>query len=284
MFDPATAHSLFVWGTLMYCSAVGLAVFSLVRRRPIPHSGLHLLVGLGFIGQTVALYLRGSAVGGCPTGNTFEVLQFISWSIIVVFLATGTVFRLSLLGAASATIAALLSLAAIAVPVFDNVRRSSFIGGTPWIEAHAAVAFFSYGVFGLLAAVGALYLLQNYGLRTKRQPAIFRQLPSILQLEVLLGRLLLLATAILTTSLLIGYGYMFRHGEGVSHAKLALTGVFWLLGLVTLGLRLRAVLWGARLAWAVIILFALGLLALWPVETSRPHAPPAASQSLPSPE
>jgi ABC-type uncharacterized transport system permease subunit len=31
------------------------------------------------------------------------------------------------------------------------VRRTHIFGGNPWIELHAALAIFSYGVFGLLA-------------------------------------------------------------------------------------------------------------------------------------
>src|SRR5690606_13094825 len=112
---------------------------------------------------------RGLAVQSCPIGNPFEVLQFVSWSIVLIYILTGPVFRTSLLGSFCAVLAGLLSVGSLLVPSWDQpYPAGALFGGDAWVEAHAAIALFSYGLFGMLAVTSVMYLLQNYGLKHKR--------------------------------------------------------------------------------------------------------------------
>ena len=47
-----------------------------------------------------------------------------------------------------------VSLISLAFPAWDGTRSNNLFGGNPWIEFHAALALFSYGVFALLALGG----------------------------------------------------------------------------------------------------------------------------------
>src|SRR3954462_10636131 len=51
----------------------------------------------GFLCQTGFLYLRGQRVGRSPLTSLFEVLIFLTWSLVLFYLLIGPAYRLSLL-------------------------------------------------------------------------------------------------------------------------------------------------------------------------------------------
>lgn len=262
---------LLVSGSLAYLGALGLTA-TLVARHKGPRHGLNLLIILaGWILQSSGLWLLGMDAGSCPIRNLFEILQFVSWSIIVLYLFTGQVFRLSLFGTGSATLAALIGLVALFVPEKSAISDTSFLGTDPRIEAHAALALFSYGIFGLVAVLSTLYLLQNYSLKRKKHAGLFRFLPSIIEMDAVLLRLLVMACSVYTISIAIGALYWVSNPEEVGLAKLLATIALWLAYWLVLILRLLNQLVGSRLAKSCVGLMAAALLALWPVETSRHH-------------
>jgi HemX protein len=271
-------------GAMVFAAALGFSLFSVFVRRQLPERPwMLLLLLLGFAFQTVGLHLRGIEIRSCPIGNPFEVLQFISWSTIVVYLLTGTIFRTSLLGSFCATLAMALSILSFAVPAWDNPHPSGLFGGNPWIEAHASLAVFSYGVFGLLAVTGAMYLLQDYGLKRKRFTILFRLLPPLAQLDLVNLRLASVGVGVFSFSLVIGSVYWIGHWDAVALGKLVTTLLLWLGYLVLLFGRWLKWLRGTRFAWAAIILFVSALVVLWPVEEARtasldPHVPSSLSR------
>ena len=174
------------------------------------------------------LYVRGLAAGGCPLGNTFEIVQFVAWSAMVLYFFVGTAFRVSLLGLFTAGYAATLALASLLIPAWDASRSERIFGSNPWIELHAALAVFSYGVFGLLALTSILYLFRNYSLKSKHLGGWFSFLPSIRDLDLIGVRLLGAGVAILATSLVVGSFYWLRDTSTVNTAKLLITVAIWL--------------------------------------------------------
>ena len=272
--DPAKLWMLS--GTAAYVSAVAHAGSRLRRRQPPRAVWTFPLLTVGFVTQGIGLHLRGLSHMACPILNPFEMLQFISFSLILIFLCTGTVFRMSVFGGFSAALAAALSLGAFLYPRWDTFpQKNNVFGGNPWIEAHASLAVFSYGAFALLAVSATLYLLQEASLREKRDASLFRLLPSLVQLETVGTRLLILATSCFSISLLMGSWAYVQALEGVTAFKLIITLPLWIGCCLILGLRLMRRIRGRTFAWACIALFATALFALWPVEGSRHAAPPA---------
>ena len=262
---------LLLIGTLGYVGALGLTLFRLLNRREPMHGINLLLILAGWLFQTAGLWMLGLDAGSCPIRNLFEVLQFVSWSIVVLYLFTGQVFRLSLFGTGSGALAAVIGFVAFLIPGANQLGPYSMHGGDPRIEAHAALALFSYGIFGLLAVLSALYLLQNYSLKTKRYAGIFRFLPPIMDMDTVLMRLLIMANVIYTISLVIGALYWIDHMEQVGIPKLIFTVSLWVAYWVVLILRATNKLFGTRLAWICIALLLAALFTLWPVEASRDH-------------
>lgn len=226
-----------------------------------------LIGGWGF--QWLGLYQRGLAGRGCPLGNTFEIVQFVAWSAMLVYFFVGSTFRVSLLGLFTAGYAATLALVSLLIPQWDLVRGQKLLGNNPWIEAHAALAVFSYGVFGLLTLTSLMQLLQNWSLKNKRLNGLFWFLPSVVQLEQINYRLVLLGVTLLSISLSVGAAWWVRNIESVHLPKLMVAVGVWLAYLTVLLLRWRGRLVSVRFAWVCLILFGLALLSLGPVNSNR---------------
>lgn len=276
MFAGLTDRSWLWLAAECYLVGLLLGTWSLVRGNRQSGVLLNTVIAVGYLFQVIGLWLRGRAVGGCPLGNTFEILQFTAWSAITLYFIVGVPFRLSLLGYFTSCLAAAVTLVSLAIPAWDATRREHIFGGNAWIELHAALALFSYGVFALLALTSVMFLLRNYSLKQKHPGGGFSFLPSILDLDHMNVRLLAIGVTLLTASLALGSVYWFRDFSSVNLTKLMLTVAVWVAYAVILGLRLRGTLLAQRFSWAGVILFGVALLSLWPVDASRHALPPPA--------
>ena len=268
-----TDRGLLWLAALLYLAGFAAGCLALVRSRQSTGSRvtLNALLAAGLLFQVLGLHLRGMAVGGCPLGNKFEIVQFVAWSAIVLYFVVGPAFRVSLLGLFTAGYAASLAFLSLLIPAWDASRGEKLFGNNPWIELHAALAVFSYGAFGLLALTSIMHLLQNWSLKQKQLNNLFWFLPSVVQLDQINFRLMLAGEALLTFSLAVGAAWWVRDLASVNTPKLAVTIGVWLAYGVALGLRWRHRLVSARFAWVCLVMFALALLALGPVNSSRHH-------------
>lgn len=255
-----------------YLAGFALGTIALLRDRRHSHGLMYVIISAGFTLQTFGLYLRGIEVKGCPLGNTFEMFQFTAWSAISLYLMVGAVFRVSLLGYFSSMLTAALTLISLSIPAWDATRRVGIFGGNAWIEFHAALALFSYGVFGLLALTSVMFLLRNHSLKHKHLSGMFAFLPSIRDLDQIGLRLLVVGVGLMSTSLAVGAVWWLRVPPADNTLKILATLLVWLAYAVTLGLRLRGRLVAQRLAWVNTVLFALALLSLGAVDTHRAPA------------
>jgi ABC-type uncharacterized transport system permease subunit len=272
MFAGLTDRSWLWLAAECYLAGLLLGTFSLVRRGRQSGGWVNAIIAVGYLFQVIGLYVRGRAVGGCPLGNTFEFYQFTAWSAITLYLFVGVTFRLSLLGYFSAALAAGLTLVSLSIPAWDATRRAHIFGGNAWIELHAALALFSYGVFALLALTSAMFLLRNYSLKKKHPGGLFSFLPSIYDLDHISVRLLVTGITLMTASLLVGGVYWVEDVRTVNLTKLFFTVFIWVAYGIALALRLRGVLLAKRFSWTGVVLFAAALVSLWAVDASR-HSP-----------
>ncbi len=266
----------------VYGAAFLLGLLSLLLKRPYSRASMFTLLTGGFLLQTLGLNLRGAAIKACPLGNTFEVAQFIAWSVVLLFFIIGPAFRLRLLGLFTAGLAALLAGGAFLVPAWDKAYPPGLFGGNPWIELHAALAIFSYGVFAILALVSVMFLIQQHGLKKKQIGGVYQYLPSVQQLDLMAKRLLLTGVIVLTAALLFGAVFWINNHDLVPVFKLTATCLIWLGYLIVVILRIQKKLVTKRHALASILLFLLAMASLWPVQSARgslpaENDPPAAS-------
>jgi ABC-type uncharacterized transport system permease subunit len=271
MFAGLTDRSWLWIAAGFYLAGLLLGTIALLRDRR-SNSLVNILIVLGYAAQLVGLGLRGRAVAGCPLGNTFEIFQFTAWSAISLYLVVGVTFRLSLLGYFTSCLAAALTVISLAIPAWDASRRAHIFSGNPWIELHAALALFSYGIFALLALTALMLLFRNYSLKSKNLGGWFSFLPSILDLDHISVRLLIAGVALMTASLVGGSIYWFRDPASADVSKILITVAVWVAYAVALTLRLRGKLLTKRFAWTCFGLFGAALLSLGFVDASR-HSP-----------
>ncbi len=270
-----TDRSIIWLGALFYLAGFIVGCLRLPRRQQ-PAGGrtmLVILLAFGLSSQTAGLYLRGMATGGCPLGNQFEIIQFVAWSAMVLYFIVGPAFRVSLLGLFTSGYAASLATISLLIPQWDAVRNARIFPNA-WIEFHAALAVFSYGVFGLLALTSVMHLLQNWALKQKRLDGLFWFLPSLVQLNQINYRMLLAGVGLLSISLCIGAAWWVRDTGSVHWPKMLVTLAVWFVFSAALFLRWRGKLFGTRLSWTCVVLFMLAMMSLGPV-TANPSKHPA---------
>ncbi|MDQ8205076.1 cytochrome c biogenesis protein CcsA [Pelagicoccus sp. SDUM812003] len=269
------ADRQWIWlATVVFASSFVLGTYSALKlRRKTGRPYILSLVSFGWILQTIGLYARGLQYGGCPLANQFELVQFMVWSAIAIYIFVGPAFRVSLLGVFTSGFACLFSILSLVFTHWDSPSREPIFGDSPWIETHAALALFSYGVFGVLTLTSAMYLLQSRSLKKKKVVGgLFPFLPSIVELNSINQRLLSMGVIILTVSLGIGYQYFAQDHSSVIAIKLTSTLLVWVAYGITLFLRLRHILSSKRFSWVCIVIFLAALLSLAAVNRNQSEA------------
>jgi len=269
---------------ILYLVGFLSGTLTLIRRRRYSNTLTFLIITAGFILQTLGLYLRGRAAGGCPIGNPFEILQFTTWSAAALYLLIGATFRLSLLGYFTATFATIISLASLAAPAWDTARRDDIFGGNHWIEFHAALALFSYGAFALLALTSLMWLLQHFSLKRQQMDGLYSFLPPMNALDKINRRLHATGVILLAASLAVAAAHSLRNPAAATAVNLPMLilAALWLLYAIALILRLASALPARHLAWTCIVLFVLAIFSIAAVSkhsaASMQPPPPSAQQ------
>lgn len=212
---------------------------------------------IGFLLQTAFLYVRGQQHGRCPLTNLFEVMIFLSWSMVLLYLVVGPAYRLSLLGAFTAPL--VFALQAFAMLALSDVSIVRMEPPNPWIELHAAVSIVAYGAFAMAGVAGLMYLAQERQLKTHHIHSIFYHLPPISDLAVANRRLIAFGVALLTVGMFSGW----QVGQPIAGIKIAWSLAVWL----TYAAIMQAGWWRKlsprRVAIASVLAFSLTLSTLW---------------------
>ncbi len=198
------ADRVWIWlATYCFILASAYSAYSLFSGKFMAPRLTFGLVVAGFICQTVFLGVRGHEVGRCPITNFCELLTFLSWSMILIYLVIGSSYRLSLLGVFTTPFASLLSVWALFLPEPSAVPVKHPVN--PWLEAHTSFSIVACGAFALAGLAGLMYLIQERQLKTRRPSSVFFRLPPIRTLVVANSRLLWLGFGLFTIGLATGF-------------------------------------------------------------------------------
>jgi len=260
-------------GCGLYAVSFLLALFTLFRQQRLLYALFTITLYSGFLAQTVGLYQRGASIHAFPLTNPFEIVQSLAWAAIALNLVLRQMFKLRLLQFFSSGLGAALSGIALIIPSWDFTPYPTAFAGNPWIGFHAALAIFSYSVFGILAITSLMYLIQNYGLQTMRSGNIFTRLPAIRQLEEINSKLILLGVSILSIAITIGLLNWISQPGTIGLIKLVVAIIVWGAYITILLLRKRNILVASPFAQSCVFLFLLALISLWPLTHSGPPQP-----------
>jgi len=211
---------------------------------------------MGFALLTADLWQRGQVQGSCPINSLFDVLVFMSWSILLIYLLVGPAYHLSLLGAFTSPLVFLVLLVAQLGPVGPSATGR--FTRDPWIELHASLTLIAYGAFALAAVAGLMYWVQDRELKRRHAGALLYNLPPITDLGIANARLLWLGFCLLSA----GFAAGFISGMQVHGAKFLASAAIWACyGLILLLRRARR-LPPRRTAAASMLVFGVVLLSL----------------------
>ena len=259
-------HAVLIASTLCFLLGFGYVLFALGARAYGASRFQFVVLAAGFALQTIFLYQRGKVIGRCPLTNLFEVLVFLSWAVVLFYLVIGPSYRLSLLGAFTAPLAFVLQTVAL-ISGLDSI--SARVPVNPYLEFHAAFSLLAYGAFVLAGLAGAMYLLQERQLKTRRLNPAFFALPPIHSLGVANTRLIAAGFVLLTLGMLAGFGV----GRSPSPFKLGWSIGVWLLYGGILAARWIQHLAPRRIANLSVLASCLAIATLWGITfISEPKA------------
>jgi ABC-type uncharacterized transport system permease subunit len=242
-----------------FCFLLGFAhtMFVLGRGRYQPSRfNFGAMLG-GFAFQTAFLIVRGHALNACPLTNLFEVLIFLSWSMVLLYFVVGTTYRLSLLGLFTSPLAFVFQAFALIAPLDSPPAGRARVVAQPWLETHASICIIAYGAFALAGVAGVMYLIQERQLKTHRFRGLFVHLPPIADLAVAINRLIFTGFILLTLGLLTGFKVRFDEAQVIWGV-----GVWLLYGAILQADKWRRVT-PRRIAQLSVAAFSVTLATLW---------------------
>jgi ABC-type uncharacterized transport system permease subunit len=257
---------LFMLAQVFYGASLMYFVF-LWRRsfRKDDHVTYTLLL-VGFLAQTVSMYLRGVRLDRCPIANLYEATTFAMWALVGICLLVGLSSRLRFLTAFASPL--LFGIGVFALMPGLDLKATM---GRPEVPGyvtslHAAFLALAYGAFGLGCVAAIMFLTQERNLKFHKLNAILSRMPPIQRLERAIGGLLWGGFILLTLGLLVGFVGM-RHlsdaGSFRGDPKILWSLVVWAAYLVQLVMRWKFPQGGRRFAFGAIGTFAFVLLTFW---------------------
>ncbi|MEI6034814.1 MAG: cytochrome c biogenesis protein CcsA [Verrucomicrobiae bacterium] len=247
---------LLTGATFCLLVSFGYTLFTLGAGRFRPGAVNLVSILGGFLLLTIDLKIRGQAQGACPINSLFDVLVFMSWATLLIYLIVGPAYHLSLLGAFTSPLVFLVLLFAQLGPVGHSVAGRPPRG--PWVELHAALTLIAYGAFALAAVAGLMYWVQDRQLKRRTAGALLYNLPPITELGVANARLLWLGFFLLSA----GFSAGFLTGMPVNSVKFLTSAMIWAAYAIILALRRAHHLPPRRMAAASMLVFVFALAAL----------------------
>jgi ABC-type uncharacterized transport system permease subunit len=247
-------HQILWAATAIYAAALAISW----RKRALSD----VIFGAGFVLHTLFLYQRGEQIGRCPLTNLFEATIFIAWAVVIFYWLVGSAYRLSFLG--SFTLPIVVLLCVISLVAIPDVPRAEPLVRSPWLEIHAAIAILAYGAFALACVTGAMFLVQERQLKSRKLLPIFVKMPSIDQLDTMNFRLIWIGFVMLSASMMAAY-VMFRTTGQTDLLKLVWSSVVWGAYAALLVARSVYSLRGRKVALISMMSFAFILISFWGV-------------------
>jgi len=184
-----------------FTASAGYLVHLITQKKDIERVALYVFIG-GFIMQTIYIPLKWFLLSSPPFVKLHETLFFLAWAISGVFLWAELKYKIK-------------SLGVLVIPIIFLLALTGFIqktGHTPlppvlqsiWLPIHASISLLSYAFFTLAFCLACMYLIQERQIKRRHLGAIFKRLPSLDTTDIMLGRCIKIAFALLTIAIITG--------------------------------------------------------------------------------
>jgi HemX protein len=247
--------------TLCFLGGFAYAVRGLRAGRHHDSRANLFVMGVGFLFLCGTLYLRGQLQHRCPITSLYEVLVFLSWSMVLLYFLLGKSFRLSLLGVFIAPLVSGFQIIGLAGFLLEG-KSDGGLDPTKemdaWLEIHASVSLISFGAFALAGVAGLMFLVQDRQLKQHQLKALFYNLPPIRYLTIAVFRLIGIGLVLLTIGIISAF--LMKNVPAPLHQGLSM--VTWAAYAMLLALHATNRIGNTKLAQGAMVAFLLPVLTL----------------------
>jgi ABC-type uncharacterized transport system permease subunit len=207
-------------------------------------------VRLGWLAQTALLVVQAARADGFPWSTWAGSLNLFVWLVVGAYLIWGCRPRYRLLGLGVMPLAVALFVAARIGGGTEAGERSHY--GNVFLVLHVGLVLAAFAGFTLAAALSGLYLWEERRLKRRAADILRLRLPSLVVLERLTKRTVIVSLPLLTLGLAAGLVRLREDGGDVD-AAMAVAVLTWLVYGGFLALRPT----GRRAAYVALAGFAL---------------------------
>jgi cytochrome c-type biogenesis protein CcsB len=229
----SAASSIFGLAILAYGLSAALYIQALWAKKDTRFRGaaafsLYVAIGL----HLLYLIARTLQAGHLPLSTARETLYVVAWVIVAMYVAVERMWRIAGLGA----FAVPLGLIALALTIFAPTGAGKAadwkVLTSPLLGAHILLVLAGYAAFSLGFCAAAMYIFQDWLLKSKRLRGVSRHLPPLQAADETAYRLIMVGFPVFTVGVVLGmvgahfsWGHIFDWRE----PKETLSIVTWLL-------------------------------------------------------
>jgi cytochrome c-type biogenesis protein CcsB len=239
---------------LILLATAGFVVY-IIRQNKSAYTWSYRLLLVAFLFHTLFLGYRYYSLGAAPVLGLKGALSFFAWTIVGAYLIFHLKFRLMILGAFIAPLAACLMIISSTIPGADVSVSPSL--KSLWLTAHVMTSFLGDGMFALTFIAAIMYLIQEHQIKNKKFGSLYNRLPSLETLDSISHHSLMYGFPLLTIGMITGAIYA-QHALGSYwrwDPKEVWSLITWLLYAALLHERLAVGWRGRRAAFMAIFAF-----------------------------
>ncbi|MGC4042702.1 MAG: cytochrome c biogenesis protein CcsA [Armatimonas sp.] len=245
---------------LLAAVALGASVF--LQQARLRTAGW-ILAGLGAVMHMAAIGLRCAELHRTPFATSAESLSLLAWLLVLLYLGAQALWRLTAAGAISMGLAFLLVFMAGRIGDATTKQAISPMLNEQSVSLHVVATLAGLGAFALASCCGALFLIEQRLLKSKRSLEWLQRLPPLMVVDRAALTLAAIGFPLLTLGILSGLVRALGGGMAPGWAtdpKLLLAYAAWGVYGVYLLVRLLASWSPSRAAIALLVGLLLSLL------------------------
>ncbi len=193
---------LFELALTFYFAATIVSITELFKESKITSKITISSAVAGFTIHTVSIIFRYVTAGHMPITNPHEATSFFSWCIVLIFFILQFRYKISLLSSFIMPIVFFLMLSSSMLS--REIRPLSPVLQSYWLGIHTVLAFLGNAAFAMAFGIGAMYLVQEHYVKSKRLGGLFERLPSLQTLDEINYRLITFGFPLLTLAIITG--------------------------------------------------------------------------------
>jgi ABC-type uncharacterized transport system permease subunit len=169
-------------------------------------------VRLGWLAQTALIAALFARSDGFPWDTWAGTLNLFVWFVVGIYLVWGCRARYRLLGLTIMPLAAGLLLASWLAGA--GASREAAAYSTPFLVFHVGLVLAAFAGLTLAAAMSGLYLFEERRLKRRRTASVIGRMPSLVTLDALAARTVLVALPALAAGVGLGLARLRESGGG----------------------------------------------------------------------